>query len=66
MGLLEPLLEYLEIQIRVASRPLEPEGSDWPYSRAFRDGEASQAVKTLSWIEGRSHTTPDGAQNTGE
>lgn len=64
-GLLDPIIEFIERSIRDATMPERPTGPEWPYERAWRDGELSAYVKTLRWIDGRSKPSPDAAENTG-
>ena len=59
-----PLFEMLEDEIDRATRPEEPSGPEWPYVRAFRDGEANAIEKIAAWIKRMSKPSPDGAQNT--
>ena len=65
-GALEPLIDFLEDQIGLASDSIEPEGAEWPYKRAYRDGMLGMAQKTLEWLQGRTNYSPDVAQNTEE
>jgi hypothetical protein len=64
LGLLEPLFDYLQRTLAQKQGGLEPTGPEWPYLRAFRDGEAKNAASTLAWLHSRCNISPDGAQNT--
>lgn len=64
-GALDDLLAYLRNEIGRNDAPLEPEGPEWPYKRAYQDGKLNQAVATFRWLDGRLKESPDGAENTG-
>ena len=64
LGLLNELFLHLEKEVGNAEAPLEPTGPEWPYKRAFKDGELNGLVKLTAWLDSRSKPTPVGAQNT--
>ncbi len=63
-GALDGLLEFLNGRIVRHEVPGEPTGAEWPYKRAFHDGQLSEAVAVVKWLEGRLKQSPDGAKNT--
>ena len=63
-GLLEPVFAYLRREIEKVEKPLEPTGAEWPYLRAFKDGEVSLGLRVLKGLENRSKPAPDEAENT--
>jgi len=63
-GSLEPIFRYLESEIGLASKPEKPNGAEWPYKRAYRDGRMSLAEDLIQFINGRTSYSPDVAQNT--
>lgn len=63
-GALDGLLEFLNGRIARHEVPGEPTGAEWPYKRAFQDGQLSEAVAVVKWLEGRLKKSPDGAKNT--
>ena len=63
-GMYDPIIRYLESEVKSCSKPIKPTGAEWPYLRATRDGEANEALKVLRWLLGRCKKSPDEAQNT--
>ena len=64
-GYLNPIFEYLARKIRDAEKPERPQGQEWPFVRAFKDGELNAYLEMHRWLEGRTRVSPDAAENTG-
>jgi len=64
-GLLEPLLEYLDREIERLGKPIKPEGTEWPFLRAYNDGGVA-AVNGLKVHLISRAKAPDEAENTEE
>jgi hypothetical protein len=65
-GLLEPLYQWLEDHRLRFDAPVEPQGPEWPFVRAYHDGRKAEADALVKWIN-RTVTmdvSPDGAENT--
>ncbi len=65
-GHLDPIFEYLEQKIGAAGDPEAPKGPEWALKRAFDDGRQRALIDLMVWIEGRTHYSPDEAENTEE
>jgi hypothetical protein len=63
-GALEGLIEFIESEVKRHEVPSEPTGAEWPYRRAFQDGQLNQAMAIHRWLAGRLKKSPDGAENT--
>lgn len=63
-GALDILMDYLKGRVERHELPQEPSGAEWPYKRAFCDGQLSEAAACYKWLVGRVKKSPDGAENT--
>jgi len=63
-GLLDPVLDYLDREIKRLMKPIEPQGAEWPYLRARQDGGVAIAEKLKQHLITRSKPAPDEAENT--
>jgi hypothetical protein len=63
-GALDGLIAFIESQVSRHELPTEPTGAEWPYKRAFQDGQLSGAVTIHRWLAARLKKSPDGAENT--
>jgi hypothetical protein len=63
-GALDGLIEFIEAQVSRHELPVEPTGAEWPYKRAFQDGQLNEAVTIHKWLAARIKKSPDGAENT--
>lgn len=63
-GLLDPIFRRLRDMIGAAEEPVEPIGAEWPYVRAFRDGELKSLLRFASWLDMRSKPSSDATKNT--
>ena len=63
-GRLDPIFRYLSEQIGLTERPIAPEGPEWPYKRAWNDGNTAAFLKVYKWLENITLPSPDAAENT--
>ena len=63
-GALDGLIEFLAGRIDRHELPGEPMGPEWPYARAFHDGQLNEATTIAKWLDARLRKSPDGAKNT--
>lgn len=67
LGYLDPIIKKLEREIHNRMKPVDPsETNDWHDKRLWDDGAAAFGLELLVWIENRSKTSPDAAENTEE
>ena len=63
-GLLDPLIEYLDREIKRLSKPLEPGGAEYPFLIVRKEGDLSGIMRVKQKIEGLTTISPDEAENT--